>query len=466
MWNPSVYRYRGRIGLATVWFLLGVVAFAQEPDALSVRVKISGGNHFVGQGFELQVEVVASGRRPEVDRPSIPNSDVWLIENSLKPISTSEIGGMSSEANLFLYRYRVVPRRPGFLEIPSIRAKLGNRSGRSRSSRVSIRPLPTEGRPAEFLGGIGPFTLVAEMVPDVVRVAQELELRITITGSPAWGMVDFPELKRFDRLRLGWRIQPKSADLIKEPPSRTFVYRLRPTRAGEEVLPPVAIAVFDPASSRYTTQVTPGLPVRVVAVPSFDSSSIAFTQTSEDLTRSRKIVWAVALSATLLLILVWIGLARVRRGIHTRRLSGFQLAKRFALVQARKLGSSLTFDGLDRRQAGEKLGLEIREALIRYLQLGIGRPPGALTPEEASLGVMESTGSRDLSQQAATIAARCDVILYRDVLTFTEEHPGKLREDARGLFESLGRVRISRRLANSRFRGARDPLPCPDRKEE
>src|SRR6202044_2483611 len=171
-------------------------------------------------------------------------------------------------------RFRVVARRPGTLEIPSIRARLGDSSGRSRPLRVSIRPVPAGGRSAEFLGGVGRFALSAEAVPAVVRVGQELEFRITVTGRAAWGMTDRPDLKRFARLKIGLRIEPRSGDLTPEPPSRTFVYRLRPTRPGEEVLPPVSIAAFDPSTSRYVTRASPSVPIKVVAVPSFDPATI------------------------------------------------------------------------------------------------------------------------------------------------------------------------------------------------
>src|SRR5436309_2897022 len=83
-------------------------------------------------------------------------------------------------------------------------------------------------------------------------------------GPAAWGMTGRPELERFDRLGVGLRVEPRPVDAMNEPPSRTFSYTLRPTRPGEAVLPPVAIAAFDPATRRYVTHVTPGVPIRVV----------------------------------------------------------------------------------------------------------------------------------------------------------------------------------------------------------
>ncbi len=428
-----------------VLIFLGVGVDGQESDELSIRVQVAPGTHFVGQGFELRVGVVGAGQRPQVDRPSINDADVWLIENDLEPISAGGIGGMVAESNLFIVRYRVVARRPGTLEIPAIRARLRDRSGRSRPVRVSIRPVPVEGRPAEFLGGVGRFALKAEAAPDVVRVGQELDFRITVTGRAAWGMIDRPELKRFDRLKIGLRIEPKAADLTTEPPSRTFVYRLRPTRPGDDVLPPVGIAAFDPSISRYVTQVTPGVPVRVIAVPEFDPSTIDPGESTGDSVPSKWLVWTAATTSTILMLGVSAGLIWVRRRTRGQRSQGPVAVRRYAARVARGLGSASAASDGDRRQIGVELGLEIGEALIRYLQIGIGRPSGALTPEEARQGVSECTGSDDLGNQAARIAARCDGMLYRDAPASSEDDPGQLRDDARGLFAALGRVKTSRR---------------------
>ena len=91
-----------------------------------------------------------------------------------------------------------------------------------------------------------------------------------VSGPAAWGMTERPELARYDQLALRLRIRPGPILTSDEPPERTFIYHLRPSRAGEATLPPLSIASYDPAVSRYMTQVTPGVPVRVAAVSAFD----------------------------------------------------------------------------------------------------------------------------------------------------------------------------------------------------
>ena len=401
-------------------------------DDLRVKVEVSAGPHHVGEGFELGVGVVGAGRRPEVDPPAIAGADVWLIRNELRPISVGGIGSAVGESNVFVSRYRVVPRRAGTLEVPSIRAHLKGDAGRSRPVRVPVRPVPAEGRPSDFLGGVGPFTLRADANPRSVRVGQELEYRITVAGPAAWGMAGRPELKRFDRLDIGPQVEPRPAESIHEPPSRTFAYTIRPTRPGEAVLPPIAIAAFDPSTRHYITHVTPSVPIRVVAVPAFNSAAIPDLGASDgEASRTAKMRRAAFLVAALLLAGSAAAIAWARRKARLAgRLGGPVAARRFAARIARGLAQDPPGGPLE-------LAEHVATSLIGYLQRGIGRPPGALTPDEARDGVARCAVSEELGEEAARIAALCDGLLYRDAPPSPAD-PGRLPEDARALFARLG----------------------------
>jgi hypothetical protein len=95
----------------------------------------------------------------------------------------------------------------------------------------------------------------------------------------------------------------------------------------------------------------------------------------------------------------------------------------------------------DSGESGMRLAQEISSGLSRYLEIGLGRPPGALTPDEARESVVACTGSDDLGLRAGQIAARCDGMLYRDAPPRPDDDPGRLRDDARGLFRELARAR-------------------------
>jgi hypothetical protein len=87
----------------------------------------------------------------------------------------------------------------------------------------------------------------------------------------------------------------------------------------------------------------------------------------------------------------------------------------------------------------------VSELLIRYLELGAARPPGALTPEEALKGVHQVSNSDELGRKAGRLTTFCDLVLYGDA-------PGapsmeELLGQARALFQALGKVKAPRRSA-------------------
>jgi hypothetical protein len=86
---------------------------------------------------------------------------------------------------------------------------------------------------------------------------------------------------------------------------------------------------------------------------------------------------------------------------------------------------------------------QIAKRLTIYLRVGLGRPPGALTPDEAREGVARLTQSHELALQAGQLTARCDGILYGDAPGEPHEDARRLLDDARRLFEALGRVKAS-----------------------
>ncbi len=409
------------------------LAMAAEDETIRVEARANSGVHRVGQGFEVILAVTGADQRPELETPAIQGADAWISRNNeLRPIRVTGIGGVMRGSNVFVGRLRVVPRRAGTLRIPSIRARVGPVTGRCQPIEVEVRPLPSEGRPSEFLGGVGSFTLKAETDSRSVRVGQELRFRIRVEGPAAWGMTGRPDLKRFDRPELGLRVTPGPVELVREPPARTFSYTLRPTRAGELVLPTVAVAAYDPTSGHYLTRVTPAVPVRVVDVPSFDPTTIPDLSRSveaEGRTPSRYAAVAVGL---ILLLAAAIGILWVRRRARIAGgLAGPAEARRLARRLARKLARPEARDG-------PAVAMEIVEGLVEYLRVAEGRPPGAITPEEARAGVERARSLPALGDEAARIVRRCEGMLYRD-----EPDPHKdsnrLREEGRSFFVRLGR---------------------------
>jgi hypothetical protein len=414
-------------------------ARGQSLSPLRVRLEAGAGPFYVGQGIELTFAVTARDQRPQIELPRLSHADIWIAGTSFQPIIATGIGNVISGDNLYLTRLRIVPRRAGALEVPPVVARLDGRSGKSRPLHLAIETPPLEGRPAEFLGGVGEFSVQASAAPTTTRVGQELMYKITISGAAAWGSVAHPDLGRLERILVAPRIEPLPEESDNEPPARTFVYRLRPQEAGSAVLPPLAIVAFDPRSRQYITKVTKGIPIKVVAVPAFEPKSLNYA--SPDLEGRRRIVLGWSLAGTIVAVLLGAsGLAViVRQRWRLERRGGEWAARRFARRFARELSVPLAEPQNEDEKV--KVVLQIVEALVAYAQIGTGRPPGAITPAEAEQATLELTKSELLAEQAALLVASCDQALYSS----RPAEPGatQLVRDARGLFTSLGTAPIS-----------------------
>ncbi len=411
---------------------------AESTDPLRVRLQPSAGPHYEGQAFDITASVLGREQRPKLELPHLSHAEIWIAGTSFKPVSSMGIGSLESSDNLYITRLRIVAHRAGSLEIPPIRAQSGDRSGRSGIFRLTIEPVPLEGRPAGFLGGVGEFKIQASVQPATVRVGQEFIYRITITGPAAWGTTLRPDLSRLDPIPLGLRVASLPDERTNDPPSVTFAYRMRSTRAGSGVVPPVAVAAFDPKSGRYLTKVSQGVPIKAADSSSFDPSTIKYTAPDGD--QDRRIAWESAMLMGVVCGLVGLAVVIQRR---RRRASPTSLrqAQRAARRMARELSDSGKI-GSD-QQEGE-IARKIIDGLIAYARYGAGRPPGALTPSEARLVVAELTGSEELGSQAAALVARCDGCLFSERPTGHRDVDQRI-VSARELFQALGRASAASR---------------------
>ncbi|MBV8559094.1 MAG: hypothetical protein JO116_26435, partial [Planctomycetaceae bacterium] len=174
---------RDRIALVFLFALCALArvappTLAQDSGPIHLRVQVAPGPYYVGQAIDLQVGAVAGVERPRVGTPRVAGAEVALVGTDVRPISARGIGDLVTERNLFLWRFRVIPRRAGCLDIPPLVVRLKDRSGTGRMPRPDVLTPPLSGRPKEFLGGVGVFDVVADARPETVRAGQVLEYRV------------------------------------------------------------------------------------------------------------------------------------------------------------------------------------------------------------------------------------------------------------------------------------------------
>jgi len=138
----------------------------------------------------------------------------------------------------------------------------------SRPVSIQVKPLPREGRPGNFKGDVGHYTI--SLVIDSTRVAagEAVALTVKISGKGNIKSLSEPELKLPDDFR---RYQPEvdTRSTVKGggiSGYKSFKYLLVPRNPGEYRVGPAVFSFFDTESNRYRTiraeartiRVTPG----------------------------------------------------------------------------------------------------------------------------------------------------------------------------------------------------------------
>ncbi|TAH34439.1 MAG: hypothetical protein EYC70_15980 [Planctomycetota bacterium] len=127
---------------------------------------------------------------------------------------------------------------------------------------LTIRPLPEEGRPPEFSGAVGRFTLQAEARPRALALGDTLQLLLHIEGQGNLAFFEPPRLEPLEGFHVYGLIDDRGAT------RRTITYDLVPLRPDVVEVPPIRFAFFDPqAPDGYHSVHTEPIPIRVGPPP-------------------------------------------------------------------------------------------------------------------------------------------------------------------------------------------------------
>ncbi len=270
---------------------------------------------------------------------------------------------------------------------------------------IEAKPLPAAGKPRDFSGAVGQFTLQTQAAPQRVKAGDPVTLTATVKGIGSFDRMNAPAIADTP----GWRSYPPSGkfqqdDAVGISGEKTFEAALIPETAQTE-LPPVTFSFFNPSTEKYETLNADRLPVTVdgaapppapaapalAAAPSPTPGAAAAPQTSSDIQYLRtnlgkyslgfapawetRSFWAVQSVAALALaafgLLQW-RRSRDRDGAH-QRMARLHREKEKALALLRREGAAAP----DFFNAAIRV-LQIETALARFPE---PLEPGAVDAE-------------------------------------------------------------------------------------
>lgn len=130
---------------------------------------------------------------------------------------------------------------------------------------IEVKPLPVNQKPAGFSGGVGQFSIAANLSQKQFSTDDIIQLTLTVNGSGNIGLISAPVLKLPGGLSA---MDPEVRDSIQEvmpdlSGTKQFTYQISADSSGNYTIPALQFTYFDIHSNQYKTLSTDSFPVVV-----------------------------------------------------------------------------------------------------------------------------------------------------------------------------------------------------------
>ncbi len=265
--------------------------YVQEPIVVTIRFGIDAayfGEHAIQlfrRDLDAPVQILArwlDDLPGAIALPSPPPGlgrvTFALNDGQAQAARAEDRGGFS----VFEIERRFLPERPGELALPApvLRYAYATRfeesvvSGRVPVDRhdalvpgeslvVSVLEVPEAGRPPDWTGAVGLFTVEADASPRALEAGELLKLTLRVSGEGNLEHFDAPRLDSLPGFHVFGRIEEKSRAL------RTIVYDASPLDASVTRVPAIPFSFFDTGPpAAFRTARTEPIPIEVRAAGS------------------------------------------------------------------------------------------------------------------------------------------------------------------------------------------------------
>lgn len=218
----------------------------------------------------------------EKEYETVINGVPWQVTEIKYAIFPSEEGKMTIEPFQLVASVVTTERRnnpsPFFDSFFNMSRRLQQVRLRSNPVELNVKPLPNEGKPINFSGLVGNFSIRSELSKNSLQVGESATLTLQAEGNGNIRDGKLPDIQwdgfkiYDDRPELNLRKTDKGIMGLK-----TIKKALVPLRPGSFQIPPIALSYFEPQSHSYKITETQGFSLNVVQAPQDDRESLSLT---------------------------------------------------------------------------------------------------------------------------------------------------------------------------------------------
>jgi len=274
-------------------------------DQLDLEVTLSEQQCYVGQPVMTTVKFYVSTDIGDFQF-NIPafSSDMFYIEDPDISDPQAKIYRLNTGTTVLASQHRVsykgkdsvllsfskilIPKRAGEVSLPAASVSAAVAVGRVRSRdpfdsffggqtqyrqfmvtseplKLTVIPLPDEGRPSQFYGLVGRYTISASATPTKVNVGDPITLTVKIGGSKYLKPVQWPALDEIPDLAANFKVPSQKASPETEDGFKVFTQTIRANNDEVTEIPSIPLAYFDAAKGTYVTARTE--PIKLEVAP-------------------------------------------------------------------------------------------------------------------------------------------------------------------------------------------------------
>lgn len=302
---------------------------------------------------------------------------------------------------------------------------------------IHVKPLPDKGKPANFTGAVGQYSISASLDKPTLSTSDAGTLTITLKGTGNISLLNAPVVSFPNSFET---YDPKISDSISDQSnpyggSRSFKYVFMPRIAGSYTIPPISYAYFDPKSGTYKTAETN--PVHLTVTPGshtsgtsgLGSSSLIQNNTLAPIVTG-SISWKKSDTSwlsgfwywTLLILpLLFLGLvAGVKKYVTTSSSDSLTSKKKKATKVA--LARLSTARELLSQQNGKAFYEEVSHAIWGYLCDKLDIAYAELNRDKVKKGLETKKVNPEDLRRLFTLLDSCELALYAGAINLKDMH--------------------------------------------
>ena len=247
------------------------------PPAM-LTVKVPKRTVYLGEVFPLTMELMAEGLRQNhlpvpqlltpgirftIFRPNFQQTAMRPANGKLYRVFTFQTGAVAMKSGKLNLTFEVTVTVMDYTQ--NVFGKQRTINLTSDPIELTVKPLPTAGRPENFSGAVGQFGIDnITLNPPRAKTGDPVETNLRLSGAGSLETISMPQPASWD----GFKIHPPTSELDDDNQRvlsslKRFKQMVIPLRPELTAIPPMEFNYFDPKKEEYISITSPATPLAV-----------------------------------------------------------------------------------------------------------------------------------------------------------------------------------------------------------